>query len=84
MHLISSAGDGFRSNGRRFCLNMHDATARVWRRRGGRYASCCVRQTDRWGGGRVMVRGGIYWRHKASLIVVDGRHYMEDVMLSHS
>ena len=68
----------------RFCLNMHDARARVWRHRGERYANCCVRQVDRWRGGSVMVWGGISWRHKTPLVIVDGsmtvRRYIDDVL----
>ena len=68
----------------RFCLNMHDARAKVWRRRAERYSNCCVRQTDIWGGGSVMVWGGILWRHKTPLIVIEGnltaRRYIDDVL----
>ena len=39
----------------RFTLSRSDGRARVWRRRGERYANCCVREADRWGGGGVMV-----------------------------
>ena len=56
----------------RFCLNMYDAGARVWRRKGERYANFCVREADRWGVGKVMVWGGTSWRHKTPLVIVDG------------
>ena len=39
----------------RFCIDMNDARAKVWRRRGERYADCCVRECSRFGGGSVMV-----------------------------
>ena len=68
----------------RFCVNMHDARAKVWRRKGERYANCCVRQADRWGGGSIMVWGGISWRHKTPLVVVGGnltvQRYIDDVL----
>ena len=55
----------------------------MWRRRE-RYANCCVRQADRWGGGSVMVWGGISWRHKTPLVVVQEsltvQRYNDDVL----
>ena len=70
----------------RFCLNMNDARARVWRRRGERYTNCCVRQADRRGGGSVIVWSGISWRHKTPLVIVDESltawHYIDDVFTS--
>ena len=41
----------------RFCMDLADGRERVWRRRGERYADCCIRQFNRWGGPSVMVCG---------------------------
>uniref|UniRef100_A0A8K9X002 Tc1-like transposase DDE domain-containing protein n=1 Tax=Oncorhynchus mykiss TaxID=8022 RepID=A0A8K9X002_ONCMY len=43
----------------RFRLSTCDRRDRVWRRRGGRSAACNILQYDRFGGGSVMVWGGI-------------------------
>ena len=51
----------------RFCIDMNDGRAKVRRHRGERYADCCVRECSRWGGGRVMVWGGISWRYRTFL-----------------
>ena len=48
----------------RFCIDKNDGRAKVWRRQGERYADCCVREYSRWGGGSVMVWGGISWRYR--------------------
>ena len=37
-----------------------------------RYAQCCVRERDRFGGGSVMVWGGIMGNVKTDLVVVQG------------
>ena len=68
----------------RFCVEMFDRRRKVWRRRGERFQDCCVKQVSRWGGGSVMVWGGISWRHKTQLIVVDGnltaRRYIDEIL----
>ena len=46
----------------RFCLKHNDARIRVWRRRGERFADCCVDRVTPFGGGSVMVLGG-YFHH---------------------
>ncbi|MCJ8738325.1 hypothetical protein PDJAM_G00034520 [Pangasius djambal] len=43
----------------RFTLSTCDRRERVWRSRGERYAACNIVQHDRFGGGSVMVWGGI-------------------------
>ena len=43
----------------RFNLSHADGRVRVYRRKGERFAPVCVRQHDRFGGGGVMVWGGI-------------------------
>ena len=55
----------------RFCVEMFDKRRKVWRRHGERFQDCCVKQVSRWGGGSIMVWGGISWHHKTQL-VVDG------------
>ena len=56
----------------RFNLNHHDGRIRVFRRRGERFADNCLIEKDRFGGGSVMVWGGIMGRRKTNLIVVQG------------
>ena len=43
----------------RFCLDFNDGRRRVWRQPGERYADCNIAQHDRFGGGSIMVWGGI-------------------------
>ena len=68
----------------RFCLSKPDGRERVWRRRGERYAECCVRQYNRWGGASAMVWAGISFNHKSPLVVINGnitaRRYIDDVL----
>lgn len=68
----------------RFCVDMFDRRRHVWRRRGERFHDCCVKQVSRWGGGSVMIWGGISWRHKTPLTVVDGnlsaRRYIDEIL----
>ncbi len=56
----------------RFCVDFHDGRRRVWRMTGERYADCCVAEHDRFGGGSVMVWGGISITGKTDLHVVEG------------
>ena len=56
----------------RFCLSHGDGRIRVWRRRGERYADVCVTQQDRWGGGSLMIWGGIHSQGRTNLIVLNG------------
>ena len=56
----------------RFKLSHHDGRIRVFRRRGERFADNCLIERDRFGGGSVMVWGGIMGRRKTNLIVVQG------------
>ena len=68
----------------RFCIDMNDGRAKVWRRQGEHYADCCVRECSRWGGGSVMVWGGISWRYRTPLVVLEGnltsRRYIDEVL----
>jgi hypothetical protein len=49
-----------------------DGRRRVYRRRGERFADACVLERDRFGGGSVMVWGGISHGLKSPLIVTAG------------
>ena len=68
----------------RFCIDMNDGRAKLWRRQGERFADCCVRDSSRWGGGSVMVWGGISWRYRTPLVVIEGnltaRRYIDEVL----
>ena len=50
---------------------MSDERDRVWRRNGERFAECCVKQRDRWGGGSVLVWGGITADNRTQLHALD-------------
>ena len=56
----------------RFNLSTADGRKRVYRRQGERFASVCIREHDRFGGGGVMVWGGIMGGQKTRLIVIQG------------
>ena len=56
----------------RFTLYRADGRFRVYRRRGERFADACVVERDRFGGGSVMVWGGIAHGIKSQLIIVAG------------
>jgi len=42
----------------------------VWRHRGERFAGCCITERDRFGGGSVMVWGGICGGNHTRLVFV--------------
>jgi hypothetical protein len=72
----------------RFCRFSHDRRMRVYRRPGERYTQCNVVGTVRFGGGSVMVWGGISWDARTELVVVNnGRlnahRYMTSVLEPH-
>ena len=54
----------------------------MWRRRGETYADSYVRQASRWGGGSIMIWGGISWSHKTELLIVEesitARRYIDE------
>jgi len=56
----------------RFCLKFSDGRARVYRRRGERLSDACVQETDRFGGGSVMVWGGVSHNGCTELKIVAG------------
>ncbi|KAK7116312.1 hypothetical protein V1264_002016 [Littorina saxatilis] len=56
----------------RYCLEPADGRIRVWRRRGERFAEGAVLERQRFGGGSVMVWGGISTRLRTPLYHVVG------------
>ena len=56
----------------RFTLFRADGRLRLYRRRGEQFADACVFERDRYGGGSVMLWGGISHGVKSPLIVVPG------------
>ena len=56
----------------------------MWRRQGERFAQCSVLERDRWGGGSLMVWGGIHRGGKTQLLFIDGsltaRRYVDEVL----
>lgn len=68
----------------RFTLSFADGRTRIWRRTGERFADCCVMQRDRFGGGSVMVWGGIFGNQKTRLLIIrnnlNARRYIDDVL----
>lgn len=69
----------------RFCLDYHDGRRRVWRQSGERYVDCTVVEHDRYGGGSVMVWGGIcYDGHTDLYVIRDGsltaQRYRDEIL----
>jgi hypothetical protein len=56
----------------KFNLKFSNGRVRIYRRRRERFADGCVNKTDRFGGGGVMVWGGISHVGKTNLKIVDG------------
>ena len=56
----------------RFILSFNDGRVRVWRRQGERYADATVREHNRYGGGSVMVWGGMSLGTRTPLLPIDG------------
>lgn len=57
----------------RICLQGSDGRQRVYRRPGERYAQCCIEETVSYGGGSIMVWGGISLAARTDLVIVVGR-----------
>ena len=55
----------------RFQLFRADGRTRIYRRAGDRTALCCVQETVPFGGGSVMVWGGICGQQRTNHIVID-------------
>ena len=68
----------------RFNLSFNDGRARVWRRPGERYEDATVLEHNRYGGGSVMVWGGMSFRTRTPLHLVDGNlngvRYRDEVL----
>lgn len=56
----------------RFHLDSFDGRQRVYRRPGERFSDACVIQRNAWGGGSVMVWGGMTTHGRTPLVVIDG------------
>lgn len=56
----------------RFTISFNDGRIHVWRRRGERYQDATITQRDRFGGGSVMVWGGMAFRQRTILHRVHG------------
>lgn len=72
----------------RYKVSGNDARARVYRRRGERFARSCVKERDWFGGGSVMVWGGISLHTKTPLAVVNGNlnavQYQQQILRPHA
>ena len=57
----------------KFNMSFADGNKRIYRRRGERFAQCCVLEPNRWVGGGIMVWAGISADQKTALHVARGR-----------
>ena len=68
----------------RFTLERSDGRARVYRCSDERYTDACVKQTDRFRGGWVMVRAGINYNRKTNLVIINGnlnaQRYRDEIL----
>ena len=68
----------------RFTLSFNDGRLRVWRRQGERYADATVQEHNRYGGGSVMVWGGMSLGTRTPLLHIDGNlngvRYRDEVL----
>ena len=68
----------------RFCLRKVDGRVKVWRRRGERFDDSCIDRVTPFGGGSVMVWGGISTAGKTELVVIDGnltaQRYRDEIL----
>lgn len=72
----------------RFCLRSPDGREKVWRRRGERYAPCTFSPRVAFGGGSVMVWGGINLNSRTELVLVNrgsitADRYIREVLEPH-
>ena len=69
----------------RFTLDFHDGRVRDHRMPGERFASCCVLEHDRFGGGSVMVWAGIWHSGRTAAVTIRGtlnaERYKNDIVL---
>ena len=77
------------SVGKRFSSHLFRADSRrcVYRRRNERYVDCCVIERDRFGGGSVMVWGGIAYGRRTQLHIIRGHlnaiRYRDEILSLH-
>lgn len=72
----------------RFCRFSDDRRRRVYRRPGERYAQCNIVETVSYGGGSVMVWGGISLEARTELVIIQGGRltadrYITDILEPH-
>ena len=71
----------------RFMLRRADGRVRVYRRRNERFSANCVQECDRFGGGSVMVWGGIHYGGRTALVQVAGAltgvRYRDEILQRH-
>lgn len=71
----------------RIALNAPDGRQRVWRRKGERYLAITTTPTVSFGGGSVMVWGGVSSDARTELVIVDNAltatRYVEDILQEH-
>ena len=69
----------------RFCLDFNDGRVRVRRLPSERFLDICIKEHDRYGGGSVMVWGGITWEGRTRLITVTGtltaQRYLDEIVI---
>ena len=72
----------------RFTVSGNDGRTRVYRRRGERFANCCITERDRYGRGSVMVWGGVSLHSKTQLVIVNGNlnaaQYQQQILTPHA
>lgn len=72
----------------RFLLNKNDRRVLVMRRPGERFAPCTIREVDKFGGGSVMVWGGIQFNGRTELVLVRNGsltaiRYRDEIIVPH-
>ena len=71
----------------RACLRHIDGQRRVWCRRGEQHLECCVQPVTAFGGGSVMVLGGVTLTNKTHLIQINGNlnsnQYVAEILRLH-
>ena len=72
----------------RFSLKCPDGRERVWRRTGERYAECTMSVRTPFGGGSVMVWGGISMEARTELVFIENgslnaHRYINEILINH-
>lgn len=71
----------------RFALDFHDGRVRVRRLRSERFHPSCIAQHDRYGGGSIMIWGGIWYDGKTEAVLVhgtlNGERYVNEIVIPH-